>query len=122
MYAGNTLTKFVMMIVVIISVSGLRAQDSTQRKCGTEIGYNDIIEYGGEVRERYENLERFTRQYIENLNRQGDKVGFDGARERDTDFLWRCDTAPPGRGDRDPRHRCQFRRGLVPALCEWITG
>lgn len=50
-----------------------------QRRCGSEFGTNDILQMGPDVRNRYLQLQRFTRQYIQNLrNKQGD--GFDGAR------------------------------------------
>jgi Pregnancy-associated plasma protein-A len=75
----NTLTQLVIMILFIITSGHIRAQE-VHRLCGSEIGYNDIIAYGGDVRERYEQLERFTQQYIQNLKGEGNKGGFDGAR------------------------------------------
>ncbi|HEY8835591.1 MAG TPA: M43 family zinc metalloprotease, partial [Chthoniobacterales bacterium] len=69
------------MIFVVITAHQLGAQgEPSHRACGSEIGYDDIIRYGGEVRARYEQLERFTQQYIQNLNKGEGKGGFDGER------------------------------------------
>jgi hypothetical protein len=77
----NTLARVVATIFVVITAHQLGAQgEPSHRTCGSEIGYDDIIRYGGEVRARYEQLERFTQQYIQNLNRGEGKEGFDGER------------------------------------------
>jgi Pregnancy-associated plasma protein-A len=81
MIPQSTLLRVMTMIFVVITAHQLGAQgEPPRRACGSEIGYDDIIRYGGEVRTRYEQLERFTQQYIQNLEKGEGKAGFDGER------------------------------------------
>jgi len=81
MIPQSTLLRVMTMIFVVITAHQLGAQgEPPRRACGSEIGYDDIIRYGGEVRTRYEQLERFTQQYIQNLKKGEGKGGFDGER------------------------------------------
>ena len=81
MIPQSILLRVMTMIFFVITAHQLGAQGAASpRACGSEIGYDDIIRYGGEVRTRYEQLERFTRQYIQNLEKGEGKAGFDGER------------------------------------------
>ncbi len=73
------IVQWILLLAICCSIHPLLAQ-TARRSCGSEIGYEQIINFGGAIRERYEKLERFTQQYIDNLRNGKEGAGFDGAR------------------------------------------
>lgn len=68
--------------VLFVSAQNPNDQKPKMRNCGSNYSYNDLIRFGGgEFRKQYENLEIFTRQYIQNINLKDRNIfGADGAR------------------------------------------
>ncbi|MBX2968226.1 MAG: hypothetical protein KF803_02560 [Cyclobacteriaceae bacterium] len=87
-YSKNILTILQMIVMITCSIYASAQQKPPQRKCANEYGFGDMINhYKGLDQTQYEQLEKFTQEYIKNLKNQDKRDRFFGDFDRATPIV-----------------------------------